>query len=135
MAMKAFDFVNSIRKKQYLDDSKWQEEEFDKEYVMYVINKAMAGNIATIMQANEMNRVGRFISNRAHYEFLYHSTPPVPFSEWVKPDKSKWEVIDFVRKYYDVSRWKAIEIIDLATPEQIEHWRFTDAQATGGRVK
>jgi hypothetical protein len=68
------------------------------------------------MYANEMN-LNHQIDNKLQFGYLLNSVRTAKrFTKWLKKDNSD---IELVRQYYGYNRDKAMQIIDILTPEQI----------------
>ena len=102
-----FDYVKDLsEKKDYLYDPMQ-----DKNYVPYVINRAFAQNIDTILIANELNK-HPMLTKRMHYDFLFYNIEPRKrYGKWVKADESHAAAIDAVIDRYQVNRDVALSYI------------------------
>lgn len=109
-----WDFVAAIKvnKKDLITD-----EESEKEYKPFMVNRAMSMDISTILYANEMN-IHHVADNKLQFDFYKYSVrvdkrrPP-----WAK--KSKDEDLDVVMEFYNYSRKKAESALRILTPEQL----------------
>lgn len=109
-----FDIVKSINSKKDARDA----EGFDKAYVPFIINKALANHQQTVLFANEMNQ-------RAHldvdmqYDFYYNGVTKNPkrFGKWRK--KASQEDLELIQRHYGVNTQRAEEILKRLTKEQI----------------
>lgn len=76
-------------------------QESEKEYAPYIVNKSFGNIIDTILYANEMNLRSE-LSNRQQYDFYYFGIPKAKrFAKWIK--KENTEDIEAVKEYYSVS--------------------------------
>tara|TARA_B100000929_G_scaffold290599_1_gene284925 strand:- start:69094 stop:69564 length:471 start_codon:yes stop_codon:yes gene_type:complete len=111
-----FDFVKSISsEKNYLygDDTA-------KEYIPFMINKALSQHVDTIMFANEMNK-SPFISKEMQHDFLFYSiSPSNRFGKWAKQEPVDKEIIGYLKDKYKLGNERALEYYDLLPDEQIK---------------
>lgn len=90
-----------------------------KEYVPFVINKALSYFPDTILQANEMN-VRPHAHARMQYHYLQNSIRKRKrFSKWHK--NSPQEALEAVKKEYGYSTPKAEDALRILSEMQIEH--------------
>ena len=106
-----FDYVKNINTKSSYD--------FDLSgYIPFLTNRAFAMHRDTVMLAEEMNQYHMLIPE-LQYEFYYHAVrrgkrfgfPPKP------PEVNDLELI---QNYFQYSRKKALEALEILTPEQIQ---------------
>ena len=115
--MNPFDFVKSITytKKDIMNDLN------ESEYESYLINRALSYHQDCLLYANEMNK--RFeISNRLQYHYLLNTIRKRKrFAKWIKPEKI--DDLKIVMEYYQVSRAKAEEYLNILSNREVEHIR------------
>jgi len=113
--MNPFDYVKSINETKQdimLDD------EDEKAYNSFIVNRSLSYFRDTIHFANEMNRFHN-MDNRMQYDFLRGVIRKRKrFSKWDKSVIS--EKVDVIMRYFDYSRAKALQVEDLFDAEQIE---------------
>ncbi len=110
-----FDFVNSINftKKDLMPD-----EVHEKQYVPFIVNRALSYFMDTVYYANEMNLCST-LDSKLQYHYLINSVRPQKrFSKWVK--KQEDSDLDAVMEYFGYSYAKARTAIELLSPEQIK---------------
>lgn len=110
-----FDFVNSINftKKDLMPD-----EAHEKQYVPFIVNRALSYFMDTVHYANEMN-LNSSLDNKLQYQYLINSIRPQKrFSKWAK--KQEDSDLDAVMEYFGYSYTKAKTAIELLSPEQIK---------------
>jgi len=121
-----FTIINSLSYTK--DRSVLEHEKFDSVYSQFIINKAFSNFADTVLWANEMNRTP-MLTNRQHFEFLFNAIPRRKrFGKWAK--KINDPVIDLVCDFYNISRQKAMEIIDIVDIDYIKK-----KSERGGRIK
>ena len=104
-----FDYVKSINKKNYMDDLSG--------YNPFLTNRAFAAFIDTIMFAEAMNQASE-LPPELQYDFYYYGIrkgsrfDPIP-----KP--SEPEGLDVVMAYFNYSKQKALEVINLLSREDL----------------
>ena len=126
--MNFFDFLNSINetKKDLLLEDPLNE----KEYVSFMINRGLSQFPDTIMYANEMNRYAN-IPKKWQYTFYLNAIPKKKrFSKWHKND-AVLDDIKLIKKVYGYSTTRAVEALEILTPEQLQILR--DSYFAGGR--
>ena len=94
-----------------------------KDYVPFVINRALSYHLDTVMLANEMNSRAQ-IPKQWQYDFYRMAIQPKKkrFSKWSKPDADA--LIELVSQAYQVNRTKAISIASLLNQDQINNLRL-----------
>ena len=109
------DWLNSINfsKKNLLEE----DPSLIKEYVPFVINKCLSGEIDTIMYVNEMN-INHHLDKDIQYSFYLNSLRKRKrYSPWIYKDKI--EDLDCVKSYYGYSNEKAKQALRVLTKEQL----------------
>jgi len=115
--MKTFDIVNSINTKKHIE---W-DEEADKAYVSFVVNRSLSYFRETVIAANEMNRY-HHLDSKLQYHFLINIIRKGKrFSKWIKPEKAN--DIEVVKEYYGYSNEKASQALALLSSEQVNYLR------------
>ena len=115
--MNPFDFVKSITytKQDIMYDLN------ESEYESYLINRALSYHQDCLLYANEMNR--RFeLSNRLQYHYLLNTIRKRKrFAKWIKPEKI--DDLKTVMEYYQISRAKAEEYLNILSDREVEYLR------------
>jgi hypothetical protein len=118
--MDVFDFVNSInntKKNLYTED-----QNVDKIYVPFIVNKALSYFLDTVLHANFMNGMPH-ISKKMQYEYYLHSIRKGKrYSKWHKFD-SDLEELEFIKQLYECSDKKAKDYLNILTKEQLAQLR------------
>jgi len=93
--------------------------EDDKDYVPYIINKALSAHIDIILYANEMN-LNYNLDKRLQHDYLFHSIRKRKrtFQPWLK--RSKNDELNAVKEYFGYSMQKTKETINILTSEQVK---------------
>lgn len=108
-------------KKGYLFE-RGKEEEIERKYPSFMINRALSQYEDTVLIANEVNIMSSSLDPKLQYDFLYHLVPKKRrFSKWAKAQKS--DIINMIVEVYNISARKAEEISDLFSEEDIENLR------------
>ena len=93
-------------------------EQDEKSYPHFIVNRALSQFPDTVLIANEINKYPS-ADNKLKYDFLLNMVKPYrrPFSKWAK----RVEPVDLevVKLYYGYSDAKALEALRVLTPEQI----------------
>jgi len=109
-----FDYLNSINltKKDIMID-----DDCEKAYNSFMVNRGLSYFQDTIIIANEMNRHHQ-LDSKLQYQFLINMIRKRKrFSKWAKAQKES--DIDAVKEYYGYSNEKARQALTLLSPDQI----------------
>tara|TARA_R100000315_G_C5150460_1_gene86175 strand:- start:74 stop:457 length:384 start_codon:yes stop_codon:yes gene_type:complete len=110
-----FDYLNSINltKKNLIVD-----EQSEKDYVPFIVNRGLGYFSDTVLLANEMN-VNCNLDSKMQYDFLRSTVKKRKrFSKWLKADDD--EKIDIICKYFGYSRSVAKSVVDLFDEQTID---------------
>lgn len=90
----------------------------EKDYVPFVINRALSYHYDCIMYANIMNQYPN-LDNRLQFSFLLNTIRPVkrPYQKWIK--KTIVEDLEAIKEYYKYSTEKAQEVLPLLSNDQL----------------
>lgn len=113
---KVFDYVNEIlqgKKKLIVD------EETEKGYIPFLVNRALSYHYDTILYANEMN-MRHHIDKKLQNDFFINTvrSKKRPNVKWAKSDKD--ENIQYIKRAYGLSDSKALDALRLLSQEQIQ---------------
>ena len=91
----------------------------EKHYSPYVINKCLWGIMDSLFFVQELNTFGK-ITKQEHYKYLVHALPKKKrFAKWIKEEKDP--LIATIQEYYKgCSESKAKEIKKMLRPADIE---------------
>lgn len=124
-----FDYVNSIlqNKKNLIID-----EQTEKDYTPFLVNRSLSYHKDCIIYANEMNR-RHFLDKKLQFNFLLNTirSQKRPFAKWVKSEKS--DDLECIKTVYGYSDTKAREALRLLSDEQIQ--QLKEKTLTGGLNK
>ena len=124
-----FDYVNSIlqNKKNLIVD-----EQTEKDYTPFLVNRSLSYHKDCIIYANEMNR-RHFLDKKLQNDFLINTirSQKRPFAKWVKSEKS--DDLECIKTVYGYSDTKAREALRLLSDEQIQ--QLKEKTLTGGLNK
>jgi hypothetical protein len=124
-----FDYVNSIlqNKKNLIVD-----EQTEKDYTPFLVNRSLSYHKDCIIYANEMNR-RHFLDKKLQFNFLLNTirSQKRPFAKWVKSEKS--DDLECIKTVYGYSDTKAREALRLLSDEQIQ--QLKEKTLTGGLNK
>lgn len=116
-----FDYVKSINEKKKLDELTG--------YNPYLTNRCFAGHLDTVLLAEEMNQA-HMLAPELQYDFYYYSVRKGKrFGFPPKPNEDT--DIEIVMEFYNYSRQKALEALQLLTKEDIS--QIKRSMDTGGR--
>lgn len=128
MKMNVFDFVNSINqtKVDLFDDP-----QAEKDYVPFIVNRALSYFPDTVLYANEMNFNGT-APKQWQFDFLLSAVPKRKrFSKWHKKQVPT-EDLAAVQSFYKYSMAKALEAIQILSKDDIEY--IKQLMDKGGRT-
>ena len=110
------EYLNAINHtKESLLDS--EDEEWEKKYPPFIVNKCVYPFQDTIMLVNEINQLPH-LDKKLQFDFLLNSVRSRRrFSPWLKA--SRIEDLEYVKQYYGYSNAKAKQALDILTDEQI----------------
>lgn len=93
-------------------------EQDEKSYPAFIVNRALSYHRDTVLIANEINKYPS-VDNKLKYEFLLNMIRPAKrqYSKWYKPVKN--DDLLAVKEYYGYSNQKAQEALALLDNEQI----------------
>jgi len=126
--MKLTEYLNAINyTKEPLMDT--EDEQVEKKYTPFIINRCLSYFIDTVIHANEINK---YASADKKMQFDYYREAlrkRKRFSKWQK--KEITDNLEIVKEYYGYSNTKATEIMDLLSEKEIEEMRI---YLTGGGI-
>ena len=110
------DYLNAINHtKEPLMDG--EDEQWEKKYPAYIVNKCVAPFPDTIQLVNEINQL-HHLDKKLQFDFLINSLRPRKrFTPWVKA--KKLENLEYVKQYYGYSNHKAKSALEILSEEQI----------------
>ena len=110
------EYLNAINHtKERLLDS--EDEEWEKKYPPFIVNKCVYPFQDTIMLVNEINQLPH-LDKKLQFDFLLNSIRSRKrFTPWLKA--SRIEDLQYVKQYYGYSNAKAKQALDILTDEQI----------------
>jgi hypothetical protein len=113
---KVFDYVNEILqgKKNLMVSS-----EDEKDYVPFLVNRALSYHYDCVLFANEMNR-RHFLDKKCQHDFFINTirSKKRPYVKWGKSEEN--DDITYIKKAYGFSDSKAIEALRLLSKEDIQ---------------
>ena len=110
------DYLNAINyNKTPLMDT--EDEEWEKKYPSFIVNKCVAPFTATILLVNEINQL-HHLDKKMQFDFLLNSLRPRKrYTPWLKA--KKLENLQYVKEYYGYNNEKARVALDILSDEQI----------------
>ena len=116
MAYELKDYLKAINytKEPLLDT---EDEQWEKKYAPYIINKCLAPFPDTVLLVNEINQL-HYLDKKLQFDFLINSLRPRKrFTPWMKA--KKLENLEYVKEYYGYNNEKARYALDILNDEQI----------------
>ena len=110
------DYLNSINyTKEPLMDT--EDEQWEKKYPPFIVNKCLAPFQDTIMLVNEINQL-HHLDKKLQYDFLLNSIRKQNrYAPWMKASKSK--NLEYVKEYFGYNNEKARSVLNILNDEQI----------------
>ena len=110
------DYLNAINytKEPLLDT---EDDQWEKKYPSYIINKCIAPFPDSLMLVNEINQL-HHLDKKLQYDFLINSLRARKrYTPWMKA--KKLENLEYVKEYYGYNNEKAKSALDILNDEQI----------------
>jgi hypothetical protein len=116
MAYELKDYLNAINHtKEKLMDT--EDEDWEKKYPPFIVNKCLAPFQDTILLVNEVNQYPN-IDKKLQFDFLINSLRPRKrFTPWVKA--KKLNDIEYVKEFYGYNNEKAKVALTILNDDQI----------------
>ena len=93
------------------------DEEWERKYPPFIVNKCVSPFPDTIMLVNEINQLP-YVDKKLQFDFLINSLRPRKrFTPWLKA--TKLENLEYVKEFYGYNNAKAKSALDILTDEQI----------------
>jgi|TARA_B110000444_G_C18705534_1_gene531127 hypothetical protein len=110
------DYLKAINQsKEKLMDG--DDEEWEKKYPPFIVNKCLSPFPDTIQLVNEMNQLPH-LDKKLQFDFLINSLRPRKrFTPWMKA--KKLDNLEYVKEYYGYSNDKAKTALEILNDEQI----------------
>ena len=110
------DYLKAINQsKEKLMDG--DDEEWEKKYPPFIVNKCLSPFPDTIQLVNEMNQLPH-LDKKLQFDFLINSLRPRKrYSPWMKA--KKLDNLEYVKEYYGYSNDKAKTALEILNDEQI----------------
>ena len=110
------DYLKAINQsKEKLMDG--DDEEWEKKYPPFIVNKCLSPFPDTIQLVNEMNQLPH-LDKKLQFDFLINSLRPRKrFQPWMKA--KKLDNLEYVKEFYGYNNEKAKVALDILTDEQI----------------
>ena len=94
-----------------------EDEQWEKKYPSFIVNKCVAPFPDTVMLLNEINQL-HHLDNKLQFDFLINSLRPRKrYTPWLKA--TKLENLEYVKEYYGYNNEKAKTALDILNDEQI----------------
>ena len=99
-----------------------EDEQVEKQYAPYIVNRCLSYFIDTILHANQMNQFSQ-ADKKLQFDYLQNAIRKRKrFSKWAKNELG--DEFTIVKEYYGYSNSKTKEIMSLLTNEDIEQMRL-----------
>ena len=95
------------------------DEEWERKYPPFIVNKCVAPFADTIMLVNEINQLPH-LDKKLQFDFLLNSIRTRKrVAPWLKA--KKLENLEYVKEFYGYSNAKAKSALTILTSEQLDH--------------
>jgi hypothetical protein len=122
-----FDFLGAIT---YSKEQLIVDDETEKQYNPFIVNRGLSNSMDTVIWANEMNSRPH-IDKKQQFVFLSKSIPKRKrYDKWAKAEEI--DNLDLVMEYYGFSRDKAEVALSILTPDQLNY--ISKKRNKGGRT-
>ena len=110
------DYLKAINQtKENLLDT--EDEEWEKRYPPYIVNKCLAPFTDTILLVNELNQY-HHLGKKLQFDYLLNSLRPRNrFAHWMKA--KKLDNLEYVKEFYGYGNEKARDALDILDTKQI----------------
>ena len=110
------DYLNAINHtKERLMDT--EDEEWEKKYPPFIVNKCLSGFQDTLMLVNEINQHPH-LDKKLQFDFLLNSLRKQHrYASWMKASKSK--NLEYVKEYFGYNNEKARSALKILSDKQI----------------
>ena len=96
-----------------------EDEQWEKKYPPFIVNKCVAPFPDTIMLLNEINKL-HHLDNKLQFDFLINSLRPRKrYTPWLKAKKLK--NLEYVKEFYGFNNEKANAALYILNDEQISY--------------
>ena len=96
-----------------------EDEQWEKKYPPFIINKCIAPFADTVMLVNEINQL-HHLDKKLQFDFLINSLRPRKrYTPWMKA--KKLENLEYVKEYYGYNNEKARYALNILNDEQISY--------------
>ena len=112
------DYLNAINQtKEPLMDT--EDEQWEKKYPPFIVNKCVSPFPDTIMLLNEINQLPH-LDSKLQFDFLINSLRPRKrYTPWLKA--KRLENLEYVKEFYGFNNEKAKAALDILNDEQISY--------------
>ena len=106
-----------------------EDEQWEKKYAPFIVNKCLAPFSDTIMLVNEINQQ-HHLDKKLQFDFLINSLRPRNrYAPWMKAKKLK--NLEYVKEFYGFNNAKAKSALDILTDDEVS--AIKDKLNKGGR--
>ena len=96
-----------------------EDEQWEKKYPSFIINKCIAPFPDTVMLVNEINQL-HHLDKKLQFDFLINSLRPRKrFTPWMKASKTK--NLEYVKEFFGYNNEKARSALNILNDEQIAY--------------
>ncbi len=123
-----FDFLNSIYMKNRVSESQISQ------YNPFMVNRGLSNGIDTIVHAYMMDQYGSKLPKDMQYDYMYHAVRKGKrYNSWAK--EPKYDSIDMIMEIYDLSKQKAIDVLQRLTEQDLSELTEWFESRNGGLTR
>ena len=112
--MSPFEFIKAINETK---EDVMVDDEDERKYAPFIVNRGLSFFMDTIFQVNELNR-NYHLEARLQFDYLLNSVRKKKrYSKWLKPEKL--QDLDVVKEYYGFSNEKAKDALSTLSEDQL----------------
>jgi hypothetical protein len=125
MSKKKFnwDYVNTVMKPKQKNMMRGQDEQAEKEYNAYRVNRELSKHQDCIMWANEMNRYSH-LDKLLQYEFFINTIRKQKRKFVERQKEEKNDSVDLIMEFFGYGRSEAKQALTVLTPSQVDQIRL-----------
>lgn len=113
-----FDFINAVNQNKDIVRESDNQEQMEKDYSAFMVNRGLSYFPDTIMYANEMNMLAH-LDSLLQFDYLLNSVRPRKrFSKWAK--RAEDSDLEAVQEYFGYGYNKAQQALNVLSTRQLE---------------
>lgn len=111
------DFINDLSYDKK-DLSRKYPEEFQANYIPFIVDSIFSDNVDTVLYANEINKFSGILKQQ-HYDYYLFSIKKKK-RYFYRREKNNVEFLKEICEYYNIVEWKGKELLKILSDEKIQ---------------